>query len=204
MVTNQIKHQYTDVTLYKYSSELTIRKALEKAVTGKVNLYGADLYGADLRGAYLYGAYLYGAYLYRANLYEANLSEADLRRADLYDANLRRADLYGADLRGANLRRADLSEADLRGAKITDDKSLIGQRPFFQCGPIGSRNDHLLSFITDKGIHVKVGCFDGSLDEFAEAVQKTHEGNDHVKEYEMAILMIEAHAAIWTPKGDKK
>lgn len=73
-------------------------------------------------------------------------------------------------------------------------------RSFFQCGPIGSRADYLQSFTTDKGVVIKAGCFTGFLDEFTAAVEKTHGDTDHGKEYAMAILMIEAHVALWDAK----
>ena len=38
----------------------------------------------------------------------------------------------------------------------------------------------------------------GTLDEYRDKVAKTHGDNDYAKEYEMAMLMIESHAAIWT------
>lgn len=47
---------------------------------------------------------------------------------------------------------------------------------------------------------IKAGCFAGFIDEFAASVEKTHGDTDHAKEYAMAILMIEAHAAIWSTK----
>jgi hypothetical protein len=183
----QIKH-INGTVLYEGKAGMTTRQMLEQATTVKADLYGADLYGADLRGANLYGADLYGADLRGANLYGADLYGADLRGADL-----RGADLYGADLRGANLYGADLYGADI-GEKFG---KLIAGRPFFQCGPIGSRLGYLQSFVTDKGIVIKAGCFTGFLDEFVAAVGKTHGDTDHAKEYAMAVLMIEAHAAIW-------
>jgi hypothetical protein len=184
----QIKHRYIGVVLYEGESGMTTRAMLEKATTAKADLRGADLHGADLRGANLYGANLRGA-----NLYGANLCGADLRGADLHGA-----DLYGANLYGANLYGANLYGADLYGANLSEKfGKLIAGRPYFQCGPIGSRNDHLQSFLTDKGIIVKAGCFTGTLDEFAAAVEKTHGETDYGKEYQMAILMIEAHAALW-------
>ena len=134
---------------------------------------GADLRGADLRSAYLRGAYLRHAYL---------------RGADLGGADLRSADLGGADLGGA-----DLGGADLGGAK------LIGDRPILQIGPIGSRSDYLIAFVTDQGVLVRAGCFFGSLDEFSSAVDKTHGDSVHGIEYATAIAMIDAHAALWTP-----
>ena len=187
----QIKHRYTGAVLFEGEAGMTTRAMLEKATTAKADLYEANLRGADLRGANLRGADLYGANLRGADLRGANLYGADLGGANLYGANLGGANLYGADLRGANLGGADLGE--------TFGK-LIAGRPFFQCGPIGSRSDYLQSFITDKGIVIKAGCFTGFLDAFVAAVEKTHGDSDHGKEYAMAVLMIEAHAAIWGEK----
>ena len=65
--------------------------------------------------------------------------------ADLGGADLRGANLYGADLRGA-----DLGGADLRGADLGDGLMLIGKRPFFQLGPIGSRQDYQLRSATER------------------------------------------------------
>ena len=133
----------------------------------------------------------------RAMLEKATTAKANLGGANLYGANL-----GGANLGGANLGGADLRGADLRGADLGETfGKLIAGRPFFQCGPIGSRSDYLQSFITDKGIVIKAGCFTGFLDAFVAAVEKTHGDSDHGKEYAMAVLMIEAHAAIW---GDKQ
>ena len=202
----QIKHRYTGAVLFEGEAGMTTRAMLEKATTAKADLYEANLRGADLRGANLRGADLYGADLYRANLRGAdlggaNLGGADLRGADLGGANLGGADLGGADLYGANLGGADLGGADLRGADLGETfGKLIAGQPFFQCGPIGSRSDYLQSFITDKGIVIKAGCFTGFLDAFVAAVEKTHGDSDHGKEYAMAVLMIEAHAAIWGEK----
>ena len=138
----------------------------------RANLSSANLSGADLSGAYLYGAYLYGAYL------------------------------AGAYLRSAYLSGADLTGADLTGAKISEGYTLIGLRPFFQLGPIGSRNDHLLSFITDKGIMIKAGCFFGTIEEFKQAVNETHTDNNHKVEYLNAVNLIEIHASLWEKTND--
>ena len=103
-----------------------------------------------------------------------------------------RADLRGADLRGAYLGGADLGGADLGG------KKLVGDRPVLQVGPIGSREDYLLSFITDAGVILRAGCFEGSRDEFAAAVEKTHGASAHGDEYRAALVLIDAHAKAWT------
>jgi len=136
--------------------------------------------------------------LEKATASQADLRGADLRGADLRGANLYSADLGGANLGGANLRGANLYSANLGGANLGGKfGKLIEGRPYFQCGPLGSRSDYLQSFITDKGIVIKAGCFTGFLDDFVAAVKETHGDSDHGKEYAMAILMIEEHAAIW-------
>ena len=116
----------------------------------------------------------------RANLCRANLGGADLRGANLCRANLRGANLRGADLRGAN------------GKTI----KLVGKRPVLQIGPLGSRADTLLAFVTDDGVWVRAGCFWGSLLDFAAAVDRTHGTNEHAQEYGLAIQMIKLHASL--------
>lgn len=109
---------------------------------------------------------------------------------------------------GANLRSADLCSADLRGANLSSAKvdgfNLVGNRPCLQIGPIGSREDSLLAFITEAGIRINAGCFRGTLAEFVDAVNETHGNSRHANEYAAAIQMIEAHAAIWTPTEEVK
>jgi len=220
---HQIKNRLTGNILFecdlpdKTPSGLVTRHALEKAVSAGANLAGANLAGAylaganldganlaganlagaNLAGANLSGAYLAGAYLAGAYLDEANLAGANLSGANLSGANLDEAYLSGANLDGANLDEAYLSGANLSGAK------LIGKRPFFQIGPIGSRHSFFTAFITDKGVLVTAGCFkQKTIKEFREKLATHHGENDHAKEYEMALLMIECHTAIWTPKEE--
>jgi len=200
MMKTQILHRYTRAVLFEcdvpdtVSSGMAMRHALEKAVDAKSNLSGAELRYANLSGADLRSANLRGA-----DLSGADLRSAELRGANLSGANLRSADLSGANLSGANLSGADLRSADLRSANLSYGKT-VGDRPYFSIGPIGSRSYYLTLWLTDKGPYIKTGCFTGTLDEFAAAVEKTHGDNDHGKEYQMAMLMMESHAVLWTPK----
>ena len=134
---------------------------------------------------------------------EENSLKITIKMALKASANLYGADLGGANLRGANLYGADLYGADLGGANLYG-KKLIGDRPFLQLGPIGSRSDYLLSFIIDKGIHLKAGCFSGSIDEFESALDAEHGSNKHGDEYRAALVLIRKHAEIWTPKEEEK
>ena len=132
----------------------------------------------------------------------ANLAYADLDGANLAGANLADADLAGADLDGASLDGANLADADLAGAKLKGGETLIGERPVFQVGPIGSRCALLTAYITDAGLRFDAGCKRQiSRDEFDELLAETHGDNEHAMEYRAALAMIDAHAEIWTPKG---
>jgi hypothetical protein len=123
----------------------------------------------------------------KADLYGADLYGADLYGANLYGANLRSANLYGANLYGANLGDADLGDAG----------KLTGDRPFFQVGPIGSRQDVLAAFQTEKGVFLRAGCFFGTVEEFNAKLQDEHGDNTHAVEYRAALVLIEAHYSAW-------
>ena len=172
MQTFEIKNRWDGKVLFSAGGE-TLRDVVQQAV-----MRGANLGGANLGGAYLGGA----------NLDGANLDGANLRGANLGGANLRGANLRGANLGGANLDGAD-------GKNLT----LVGSRPVFVLGPIGSRCDYLTAYLTDAGVHVRAGCFFDTLDAFRAAVVAEHADNNHGREYMAAIAMIEARAGIWAP-----
>jgi uncharacterized protein YjbI with pentapeptide repeats len=188
---HQIKNRFTDAVIFECavpsdtSSGLATRYVLEKAVSSGANFREANLSGANLSGAYLSGA----------NFSGANLSGANFSGANLSGANFREANLSGAYLSGAYLSGANFSGANFSGAK------LIGQRPWFQIGPIGSRMDYLTAWITDKGLKIQTGCFFGTLDEFEANLSSTHQDNNHATEYTAAVSLIENHAVLWTPEN---
>lgn len=99
-----------------------------------------------------------------------------------------KADLSDANLWGANLSDANLSDANLRGA--------AGKILSF--GPIGSRQGITYVTKTERTVHVRCGCFYGTLEEFAAKVEKEHGDSQHGKSYKAAIEFIKAHdAACW-------
>ena len=199
---HQIKHRYTDAVLFEcdvpddvQASGMATPYTLERAAEDCANLTGANLRGAFLRGANLDCANLTGAFLAGAFLTGANLRGAFLRGANLDCANLR-----GAFLTGANLTGANLHGAFLRGAYLDGGEKLIGERPVFMTGPIGSRCGYLIAYLTDKGVRLLAGCFFGDIDTFRNELELTHGDNDHAAEYHAALVLIEKHAEIWTPK----
>jgi hypothetical protein len=76
----EIRSRWDNKVLFSTDTE-TLRQAVEAAIKGGADLYGANLGSANLRGA--------------------NLGSADLGSANLYGADLRGANLYGADLGSA-------------------------------------------------------------------------------------------------------
>ena len=135
----------------------------------------------------------------RAALETATKDWANLVGANLVGANLDGANLRGANLGGANLRGANLDGAYLDGAYLRGAKKLIGDRPAFTLGPIGSRCDYFTAYLTDKGIYLRAGCFFGTVAEFIDKLEREHGTNEHGREYRAALALIECHARLWTP-----
>jgi len=158
--------------------EFRMRAVLEMAVKAGANLAGANLAGANLA---------------RANLADANLA----------DANLARANLARANLAYANLADANLADANLAYAKISASLTLIGKRPFFFLGPIGSESRMFHAYITNEGLRLRAGCFFGTRDEFLQKLSATHGTNEHANEYQAALALIDKHVEIWTPAEEK-
>lgn len=76
-------------------------------------------------------------------------------------------------------------------ASVCGNARVLRDSDVLVIGPIGSENGNLTSF-KDKngGISVNRGCFNGSLEEFEKAVNKTHGDNEHGKVYRLAIELI--------------
>ena len=173
-MTIQILHRYSNAVLFEHAGATTA-----EAVVAAVAV------DANLKGAYLAGAYLRGAAVGLANLAGANLEGANLKGANLAGANLEGAYLRGANLAGATLKRGE---------------KLIGERPIFQVGPIGSRSDVLVAYITDQGLRLDAGCQRQiTRDVFDARLSRTHSGNQHEREYRAALALLDAHVEIWTP-----
>ena len=108
-------------------------------------------------------------------------------------ANLRDANLWGANLWGANLRGANLWGANLWGANLWGANGKV-----LSFGPIGSRQGITYVTKTERTIHVRCGCFYGTLEEFTAKVEEEHGDSQHGKSYKAAIEFIKAHdAACW-------
>ena len=101
---------------------------------------------------------------------------------------------------GANLGGANLYGSNLVGSNLDFGEKLIGDRPVLTFGPIGSRCDYLTAYLTDKGVRLRAGCFFGDANTFSAKLEEAHGDNSHAAEYRAALVLIEKHAEIWTPK----
>ncbi len=134
---------------------------------------------------------------------DADLIGADLTGTNLYGVKLTYADLCGALLTGTNLYGVNLTGTNLYGVNLTDAKvrshQLVGERPYLQIGPIGSRCAQMTLWITKDGPYIQTGCFFGTRAQFESAVNAEHGANKHGKEYTAALALIDAHTSLWTP-----
>jgi len=87
---------------------------------------------------------------------------------------------------------SSVDNSSVYNEKITNTKQIYTQ------SPIGSRNDRCTSVINEeKVIHVRTGCFSGTIEEFEKAVLKTHGHSNYGKEYLAYIQNAETHFEIW-------
>ncbi len=69
-------------------------------------------------------------------------------------------------------------------AVIGEDTCISKTEDYLVVGPIGSRNGYTTFYKNkDNGISVSCGCFSGTIEEFLEAVKKTHGNNKYANEY---------------------
>lgn len=136
----------------------------------------------DLSGASLDGADLRDVDLGDAKLQNADLCESDLRGAYLRWANLEGANLQDACLEGADLLGASLSNADLRGAVLPHGWTIR------QWSGAGRYRRQTTLAVRPEGHVVWCGCFTGSVDEFAAAIERTHADNMlHLEDYQEIV-----------------
>lgn len=178
-------------------AKLSCAKLPNERLVG-VNLSNADLSDADLMCANMHGVNLSSANLSNADLRGANLNFADLSGAILKGAHLNGASLAGAKLSGAQLAGTDFIGAYLQNANfsgaIIDGLLLQGARPFLQIGPIGSEQEMLKVWVTNKGVRLETDYFFGTKEDFMLTFSKE---NIHAQEYAAAFNLIDTHAKMW-------
>ena len=75
-------------------------------------------------------------------------------------------------------------------AQVSGDAQVFRMYHYLTVGPLGSRDGFTTFFRTKHlTIGVKCGCFKGDIDQFFEAVEKTHGNNKHARAYKTAIAL---------------
>ena len=107
-------------------------------------------------------------------------------------ANVQKGDKGGYLEKEENL--ATTGDAWVFGnARVTGNARVSGDADLIAIYPIGSESGILTAFKNKEGkISVTRGCFAGTLEEFAVAVEKTHGDNNHAKSYRIAIELIKS------------
>ena len=124
-----------------------------------------------------------------ANFEDANFEDANCRDANFVGANCRGANFEGANCRGANfegakeLNNAQIWDTNLGGTTLDGRWVVVAQ--------IGSRKG--TTYYDKENDIIRCGCFKGTLDEFAEAVEREHSDHpQYLAEYRAAITYIKA------------
>lgn len=119
-----------------------------------------------------------------ATLYCSNFRNSVLRRANLSGSDLEGSDLEYADLKGANLSGVNLSRTYLQGANFEGAEGILQWQ-----SPLGQKRI-CYSVKHDRCIMHKLGCFWGTTEEAAEAIQKKYgEGSLYEK---FLLMQVEA------------
>ena len=164
----------------------------------------AKLDNADFRGACFRGAKLRDISAIKCDFRNANFSQAALIRASLKETNLSCANLTRSVLSSTTLENACLSsvnftyagfyDTSLVGATLRDGAVLGAGRPVLQITPIGSRQDTLVIYNTDRGLYFDIGCQRQiSQSTFEERILEFHSNNVYARDYRAAIAMAEAY-----------
>ena len=107
-----------------------------------------------------------------------------------------------AERQASGLAMRDALEAAAKSGAKVKGLLLIGERPSLAIGPIGSVSRTVFAWLTEAGLRIQAGCFFGSRDEFTAQLAETHGDNEHADEYRAALVLIDAHARIWTPAAE--
>ena len=112
------------------------------------------------------------------------------------------AQVYGDALVCGNARVCGDAEvsgnAEVYGnARVYGNAWVCGNKDILTISNIGSRGGTTTFFrTTGDDIGVKCGCFSGTIDEFAAAVENTHGDNKYGQEYRLAIQLAKLHIGV--------
>ena len=109
----------------------------------------------------------------------------------------------------AYLGGANLGGAYLRGATAPNGRRCVGRRPYAEVGPIGSRSDRLVVWLTEGHIYVVAGCWhsgdaEDGLTALEARVSAVHGDSEHGVQYLAAIDYLRTHVALWADAVERE
>ena len=76
----------------------------------------------------------------------------------------------------------------INGATVGNNANIINTSDYLVIGPIGSRNDKTTFYKGINDIYVHTGCFEGTLKQFEDAVNKTHKYNEKYRNQYLSMI----------------
>ena len=86
-------------------------------------------------------------------------------------------------------------------AWVSGDARVSGSAEVLWLSPVGSENSALTLFRTKEGALINRGCFTGSLDEFAKAVEACHGDSQIGEEYKAITTLLRLRIASWPDRA---
>ena len=139
---------------------------------------------ARVIGGNIYGGDIYGGDIYGGNIHGGNIHGGDIYGGDIYGGNIHGGNIHGGTIRGGTIYGGYIYGGNIYGGYITQDNNIGFNN-------VGSENGYLLAYVDSSKIMISRGCFHGTIDEFFEAVKKTHGDNEFGREYKSLRPIIE-------------
>ena len=172
------KWELTENTTVKCGAKLTQIRSVSEFDAVKIG----DLGGwVESEQSLSEGAWIYdGAAVFRAaRVIGGNIYGGDIYGGDIYGGNI-----HGGTIRGGTIYGGYIYGGNIYGGYITQDNNIGFNN-------VGSENGYLLAYVDSSKIMISRGCFHGTIDEFFEAVKKTHGDNEFGREYKSLRPIIE-------------
>ena len=150
--------RWVDMTNGRFSHAIFKNSVLIRAKLDNADFGGASFEGANLCCVSAVKCNFRNASFHKALLNCASLKEADLSHVDFTYSMLSDATMENACLAYADFANSKFDNTSLIGATLRDGAVLEAAQPVLQITPIGSRQDTLVIYSTNKGLYFDTGC----------------------------------------------
>lgn len=132
---------------------------------------------------------------------ESRIIRSTVERSTVERSTVERSTVERSTVERSTVERSTIVNSTIECSRVINEKIIGGDllKNSHHClfMNVGSENGKLTSYRTKTGIGVTRGCFSGTLEEFADAVEETHGDSQHGQEYRILIEFIKKRAASW-------